>query len=265
MNHIIELNKKFWETQSNYFINTAYKGGRIVPTLSKLERFYAQNIKGKTLHPFCNFGMNTFCLEQYSNDVTGLDFSATSISFANSYKKNIKSNVKFILSNFFEFTTTDKFDSIFISYGVLDWVIDLDLFFKKVNELLKPSGQIIILEYHYNFYKELIKEYNGKKLENNLYEIEWNLNEYKNNPTKSIYGSGRIIVKKNISAKITLHETDIFLQKSKEYGFKIDSLNYYNYSEFQQSSLDKKIDNKKYYKGDYHDNKPMTFGAILKK
>ena len=261
----IEVNKIFWEVQSNHLINQVYRGGKLIPSLTKLERFFAKNIKGKTLHPFCNFGMNTFCLETYSDSVIGLDFSSTSISFANSYKKNINSNVNFIESDFFKFNYSEKFDTIFMSYGVLDWVIDLDLFFNKVNELLNDDGQLIILEYHSNFYKELIKEFNAENISNNLYEITWGLKQYDTNSEKSIYGEGGVVKSENIKARITLHDTDYFLQKSKEYGLKTEYIEYYDYLEFKQSANDTKISNSKYFKGEYKPNKNMIFGAILKK
>lgn len=261
----IYSNSNFWEKYSSYLINKKYNGGKIFHSLTSLERLYASYIKGNTLHPFCNFGMNTFCLEKYSDKITGLDFSKPAIEFANEYKTKINSNCNFIHSNFFDFETDTRYDTIFISYGVLDWVDNLDLFLQKINSLLSVNGKFIVLEYHSDFYKELVKGDNFKKLSNNSFEVSEKIDDYDIPAKKSILGNGRIFKNDNIFGKITIHETDEMISKVKESGFKVDILQFYNYLEFKQSPSDIKIGNSKYFKGEYDLNKNMLFGGVFSK
>jgi len=66
-------NKNFWEKYSNHLIHNLYNG-RVTHSLTKIERKFAKKLNGRILLPFCNFGMNTFCLEDYGSEVIGLDF-----------------------------------------------------------------------------------------------------------------------------------------------------------------------------------------------
>ena len=260
----LDKNKKFWEAQSTKFIEN-YNGGKVIPGLSKLERELAKQLKGNVLHPFCNFGMNTFSLEHYSKTITGVDFSKPAIDFANEYSINHNLNSKFIHSDFFEFNPSDTFDSIFMSYGILDWVYDLNAFFNKLYYLLKDSGKIYMIEYHSNFYKELIHEKNATHIKDNIYEFSLDLNQYKISNVKSIYGEGRELINTKTNANIFLHDTNEFIDKISSYNFKIDFLEYSDFLEFPQSEKDIKIDKNKYIKGEIKDDNPMLFSIIISK
>jgi SAM-dependent methyltransferase len=261
MENLYEDNKKFWESYSSHLINTTYQGGRVIPSLTKLENLFAKNIKGKLLHPFCNFGMNTIALQKYSDDIVGLDFSNPAIEFAKSYNKNNKSKIKFVYSNFFDYISDEKFDTIFISYGVLDWVIDLNLFFKKVNELLKENGRFIILEYHSDFYNQLVLDSKFKKISDNIYELSEKLPNHLIK-SKSILGGSENNLD-SITAQIIIHNTSDIIDTVKRERFKIDNLEFYNYLEFKQSPRDIKIGNSKYFKGEYDSAKNMLFGGVF--
>ena len=254
-------NKSFWESYSSHLINTTYQGGRVIPSLTKLEDLFAKNIKGKLLHPFCNFGMNTLALQKYSDDITGLDFSKPAIEFATLYAKNNKSKIKFVYSDFFDYISDEKFDTVFISYGVLDWVGDLNLFFKKINELLKQDGRLIILEYHSDFYNQLVLDSKFRKITNTKYELTEVLPNY-NFKDKSVLG-GDVLNLYNTTAQIVIHDMNDIINKIKEEEFEINILNFYNYLEFKQSPSDIKIGNSKYFKGDYDPTKIMLFGGVF--
>ena len=261
MSDVYNINKKFWETYSIHLINDRYGGGRIIPSLTKLENKFSKNISGRLLHPFCNFGMNTIALQKYSEDIVGLDFSKPAIEFASSYNKNNKSKIKFVYSNFFDYISEEKFDTIFISYGVLDWVTDLNLFFKKVNELLEENGKLIILEYHSDFYNELVLDNKFKKISDNIYELSEDLPNY-TIKGKSILGGTENNLD-NITAQIIIHNTTDIIDTIKTEGFKVDNLEFYNYLEFKQSPTDIKIGDSKYFKGEYDSNKNMLFGGVF--
>lgn len=257
------VNKVSWESHVKHLLETEYKGKNLVHSLNPIEQTFTKDIAGKKiLHLFCNFGMNTFSLESKSNTpVTGVDFSQTAINFANKYKKtnNLKSN--FICTNYKDYNPNEKFDIVFCSFGVLDWIENFELFIKKVKSLLVEGGKFIIIEFHTDYFEKIIQHYNGIHIEKNIYKITKEINVY-DSSQKSILGK-TIITKKNIDFYTKLFNTNDFLNQLKK-KMKIEEYHEFDYTNYPITTDDKKIEKFMYRNDTLEKNQKMAFGLTCR-
>ena len=120
----------------------------------------------------------------HAGSVTGIDSTKEFIKSGKDTYKEIK-NLKLIHVDLFNFEPVDKFDLV-IAARVLQWQSDPKGFLLKVRSLLKPNGQISILDYNH---EEL--EWQPKPPESMLqfYKIflKWRKeSDFNNNVTKDL-------------------------------------------------------------------------------
>lgn len=149
------INKKWWNdvtpvhAKSELYNLPAFKKGKT--SLFNIELEELKNVKGKTLlHPFCHFGMDTLSWARKGAIVTGVDLSGKAITLAKKLSKETKTPATFICADIYDLPKIldQKFDIIFMSYGVLCWISKLKKWAKLMNQYLKPGGTLYIVEVH---------------------------------------------------------------------------------------------------------------------
>lgn len=152
----LKANKKWWDTvtpihtKSKLYNLASFKSGKT--SLEKTEIIeLGSMVKGKTLlHPMCHFGMDTLSWARKGAVVTGVDLSDIAIKYAKQLSKEINIPSTFIVSDFNKLPKilNKKFDIIFMSYGVLCWVTDINKWAKIISHFLKRGGTFYIIELH---------------------------------------------------------------------------------------------------------------------
>jgi len=257
------MSKDFWEQYTKHLFTKKYSVNNIIHSISSIEREFLNDLDDKrVLHPFCNFGMNTFSLEQMGADVVGLDYNPHAIDIANRYKENIKSKSIFLCGDFFEYETDNLYDIVYASFGVLDWVEDIELFLNKINSLLKTDGKFIMVEYHSDFFIEKLSEL-GTRISDSTYEIKTGFKKVIGTSASSLMGNG-YDTKEDVIAKPQLHNTNEFLKSVQDMGFIIDKIEYFDYISWKMGN-DIKIGSQKYRNKNLKEGDKMAFGIITSK
>ncbi len=120
-------------------------------SLNSIELEELGDVRGKSLlHLQCHFGLDTLSWAARGAKVTGVDFSEESIKKARQLNSEMGLNAEFICSNIYDLKehSTDKFDIVFTSYGVIGWLPDLGEWARLINEFLKPGGIFYMVEFH---------------------------------------------------------------------------------------------------------------------
>jgi 2-polyprenyl-3-methyl-5-hydroxy-6-metoxy-1,4-benzoquinol methylase len=111
-------------------------------------------LEGKTLlHLLCNCGQDTLSLANQGAVVTGVDISDEAIAFARQLAEDSGVPGRFERSDVFDFLPAarargETYQRIFLSYGALPWISDLQAFFHGAAQLLSPGGRLALVEFH---------------------------------------------------------------------------------------------------------------------
>jgi SAM-dependent methyltransferase len=149
-------NKKAWNKKTPFHFESDFynvegvlNGGL---SLYNIELNELKDLENKNiLHLQCHFGLDSFSFERLGSNVTGVDFSETSIDLANSIKNQLNSKVNFICANIYDLNkiSLDKeYDIIYSSYGALTWLPDLNEWAKLIFKYLKTGGVFYIVDFH---------------------------------------------------------------------------------------------------------------------
>lgn len=119
------------------------------PLLSEIK---ALNLQDKDVAQFCcNDGRELLSIAKHGvRSAIGFDIAENMIAYAKVTSRESGIDCDFVAVNILEIPETyhNRFDLIVMTIGVLIWFDDLDLFFKKVSDGLKPGGKVIIHELH---------------------------------------------------------------------------------------------------------------------
>ena len=113
----------------------------------------------------CGPGLYTTRLAERGARVTGIDFSQNSLNYAKQVAANKGLSINYILSNYLEFETTDRFDLIMMimcDFCVLS-PAQRKKMLSKFNLLLKPEGSVLLDVYSLNSFNQ--------KEESAIYEL----------------------------------------------------------------------------------------------
>ena len=113
------------------------------------------DVKGQTmLHLQCHFGLDTLSWARRGAIVTGMDFSGTAIAKARELTVEACLEATFVECAVYDLPQhlAGKFDIIFVSYGALIWLPDLERWADVVDQFLKPGGRLCIAEFHPHWY-----------------------------------------------------------------------------------------------------------------
>lgn len=105
------------------------------------------------LHLQCNSGQDSLCLARRGAQVTGVDISDEAIEFARTLAHDSGIAASFERADIYDWlpraaTEGRQFDIVYSSYGWLGWLSDLREWARGVAAVLRPSGRLVLLEYH---------------------------------------------------------------------------------------------------------------------
>ena len=135
--------------RSPFYRLEAFKNGENV--LSPIERSELQDVAGKTLlHLQCHAGLDTLSWAREGAIVTGADFAPEVINRARKVADELDIPATFLCMDLYKLPQylEDKFDIVFTSFGVLDWLYDLKKWAAVVHHFLKPGGTFYLAEFH---------------------------------------------------------------------------------------------------------------------
>lgn len=151
----LEANRRSWnhrvgihQESSFYQLDEFIKGKT---SLNEIDLQILGNIKGKQiLHPMCHFGMDSLSMVRMGAEVSGFDLSDKAVEKANELGKKLKLNASFVACDYYDFPKHihQKFDLIYLSYGVIGWLPDLTKWAKLAYDALKLNGELILIEFH---------------------------------------------------------------------------------------------------------------------
>lgn len=118
----------------------------------ELEEWNQLGFKGKDIaHLCCNNGIELMSLKNMgASRCVGFDICDLAIEEANNRATSSYSDCEFVCTDVFDIASeySSKFDIAYITVGALGWIPDIELFFTKVKDILKPNGAIFIYELH---------------------------------------------------------------------------------------------------------------------
>ncbi|HVI00493.1 MAG TPA: PhzF family phenazine biosynthesis isomerase, partial [Enhygromyxa sp.] len=111
-------------------------------------------LTGKALlHLQCNSGQDSLCLARHGARVTGVDISDEAIEFARALARDSGIPASFERADIYDWLPQAaaqgrRFDIVYSSYGWLGWLSDLREWARGVASVLRPGGQLVVLEFH---------------------------------------------------------------------------------------------------------------------
>ncbi|MEU5691984.1 class I SAM-dependent methyltransferase [Actinosynnema sp. NPDC020468] len=103
------------------------------------------------VHLQCHIGTETIALARRGAHVTGLDFSAASITEARRIAAAHQVQIDYVHADVHDAVTelgTNRFDIVYTGKGALCYLPDLPTWAAIVHDLLKPGGLVYIAEFH---------------------------------------------------------------------------------------------------------------------
>ncbi|NLU41574.1 MAG: class I SAM-dependent methyltransferase [Firmicutes bacterium] len=157
--HAEATNQAHWDEVApihlkSYGIEDLLNGGSQIDSIQKSELY---PISGKDLiHLQCHIGTDTISLALDGANVTGVDFSGESIRIAKDLAARVRSRTgrtfkaEFYQANVLDLKsiTSEKYDIVYTSKGVLCWIRDIRVWADTVSYLLRPGGVFYLLESH---------------------------------------------------------------------------------------------------------------------
>jgi SAM-dependent methyltransferase len=178
-----EANRALWNTwaplnfASKFYDVEAFAAGR-GHDLDPIARAGPGDVRGKSLlHLQCHFGMDTIRWAKHGATVTGVDFSEEAIAAARALAARMGVPATFVHSDVYELPAKleGRFDVVFTSHGVLNWLPDLERWAQVVARFLAPGGIFYIVEAH-----PMMNLFNDRLTEPNLQLL------YSGGPSRSV-------------------------------------------------------------------------------
>ncbi|WP_095497312.1 class I SAM-dependent methyltransferase [Paraferrimonas haliotis] len=155
----LRVNTDSWDARtkdhlnSNFYNVAGFLKGET--SLQEIELAELPEVKGKrVLHLQCHFGMDTLSLARMgASRVVGVDISPVAIDAAKQLAHQTHlDHVEFVccdvLSLQQHLQASQEFDLVFVSYGALCWLADLNAWAQLIHHYLAPQGQLYLAEFH---------------------------------------------------------------------------------------------------------------------
>lgn len=155
MKNFFNINKALWDTrldihlESEFYDLQAFIQGK--SSLHSIELNLLGDVRNKELlHLQCHFGQDSISIAKLGAQVTGIDFSEKSILKARHLAEIMKVDANFICNDVYTLPEVldKKFDLVYTSYGVINWLPDLDKWAAVIKHFLKPGGKLVFVEFH---------------------------------------------------------------------------------------------------------------------
>jgi len=151
----IAINKKTWNSKtdvhiaSDFYDTEGFLNGK--NTLNEIELALLGDVSGKKiLHLQCHFGQDTLSFARRGAIATGVDLSDKAIERAREFNTKLNLDAEFINCDVYDLPNhlEEQFDIVFTSYGTIGWLPDLNKWANVVSHFLKPSGKLIMADFH---------------------------------------------------------------------------------------------------------------------
>lgn len=155
LENYFQSNKNLWNNKtevhinSEFYDNDSFIQGR--NTLNPFELEYLDDVKGKKiLHIQCHFGQDSISLARMGASVTSTDISDKAIQRAREFNDLCGTDVTFVETDTYHINDhiSETFDIVFMTYGVICWLPDINKLAEIVHSRLKPGGKMISVEFH---------------------------------------------------------------------------------------------------------------------
>ncbi|MBP2832167.1 class I SAM-dependent methyltransferase [Aquimarina sp. U1-2] len=150
-----KTNQQTWDRKvaihaaSSFYEIEAFKQGK--SSLHTFEIDALGDVSGKSLlHLQCHFGQDTLSWSRRGAKCVGVDLSEKGIELAQQLNQELGLDAQFINCNVLDTSLhiKEKFDIVFTSYGVINWLPDLEPWGRMIAERLQPGGTFYMVEFH---------------------------------------------------------------------------------------------------------------------
>lgn len=158
MDDLLEVNRRHWDdlaaihpATDEYDVEGFLAGGS---TLTWLEREGVGDVQGlDLLHLQCHFGLDTLSwLRAGAETVVGVDFSPVAIERARELAEQVglADRATFVETDLYDLPERldRRFDVVFTSFGVVNWLPDVEGWADVVARFVRPGGRFFIAELH---------------------------------------------------------------------------------------------------------------------
>ncbi len=133
-------------------LSSFLRGGGI-PLFPEDRRLLGDLAGKKALHLLCNAGGDTLSLANLGAHVTGVDISDEAITAARNLSETTGIPAKFERADVYEWLDGAiregrTFEVVYVSYGVVCWLSDLDAWARGIAAVLKPGGRFALVDFH---------------------------------------------------------------------------------------------------------------------
>ena len=151
----LEANRRRWSEMAEIHAGVesygvdAFLDGQT--TLNHVEREEVGDVSGKSLlHLMCHFGLDTLSWAREGAAVTGVDFAGAAVETARELAAEADLDARFVCADVYDVPDRieERFDVVFLSYGVLDFLPDLDELAAVAASRLEPGGCFYMIENH---------------------------------------------------------------------------------------------------------------------
>jgi SAM-dependent methyltransferase len=157
MDDALRANRQVWDAwtkihvASSFYDVESFKSGERGIRLAEYERDEIGSVEGKRLlHLQCHFGLDTLSWARLGATVTGADFSEEGIATARSLAAELDIPATFVVANLYDLPQAldDRFDIVYTSRGVLNWLPDIAGWARVAAHFVKPGGFFYVTEIH---------------------------------------------------------------------------------------------------------------------
>ncbi len=150
-----EANRELWDAwtainaRSEFYDLEGFRAG--ASSLKPVELEELGDVAGqRLLHLQCHFGLDTLSWARLGAAVTGVDFSPEAVRLARSLAADLELPARFVCSDVYALPDrlSERFDVVYTSYGVVEWLHDLPAWGRVVASLLRPGGIFYMVEFH---------------------------------------------------------------------------------------------------------------------
>jgi SAM-dependent methyltransferase len=154
----IDANRAHWDElaahhpKTEFYDVEAFLDGE--SSLDPVELDGGKPVAGRSLlHLQCHFGMDTLSwVREGAARAVGVDFSSTAIETARELaaETGLDGRAEFVESDLYDLPDVldERFDVVFTSYGVINWLPDVEGWAEVVAHFLEPGGRFFVVELH---------------------------------------------------------------------------------------------------------------------